>query len=365
MTRHRSPAAAPENPGDPALAAAFAAGLLHWNHHHNRRSMPWKGEKDPYRIWLSEVILQQTRVEQGLKYYERFIEIFPDVQSLAAAPEAQVFKLWEGLGYYSRCRNLIAAARFIATELQGRFPQHYEQILALKGVGTYTAAAIASFAYNLPYAVLDGNVFRVLSRIYGEDTPVDSTRGKKLFTALAQQTMPPGQAGIYNQAIMDFGALVCKPVPECSACFFSDQCTAFRSGRQDLLPVKEKKTRVRERWFNYFVPLYQDQVAIRQRTTRDIWQNLYEFPLIEADRALSDDVLLEEMEAQYGMKEGTIAAENSTDQRLTHQSIHFRFFHIRLPQRLEIRGCEWIRVNELGQYAFPRTLQLEVERLRV
>ena len=190
--------------------------------------MPWKGEKDPYKIWLSEIILQQTRVEQGLNYYHRFIKTFPDVHQLGKAPDAKVFKLWEGLGYYTRCRNLIATARYISKELNGEFPAAYDEIKALKGIGPYTAAAISSFAFNLPHAVVDGNVFRVLSRIYGIQTPIDSTEGKKYFTRLANEKLDKELPGVYNQAIMDFGAIVCKPAsPLCGDCVFNKICFAF------------------------------------------------------------------------------------------------------------------------------------------
>src|SRR5579875_495218 len=196
---------------DAVLQKTFVQELLKWNKEKNKRQMPWKGEKDAYKIWLSEIILQQTRVEQGLKYYENFIKAFPNVHFLAKAPEQKVFKLWEGLGYYSRCKNLIASAKFISKELNGVFPNDFESILQLKGVGNYTASAIASFAYNLPYAVLDGNVFRVLSRIFDIETPMDSAEGKKNFSELAQTILPKTKAGEYNQAIMDFGAVICKP----------------------------------------------------------------------------------------------------------------------------------------------------------
>ena len=189
----------------------FSKRLLHWNKIQNKRAMPWKGEKDPYKIWLSEIILQQTRVEQGWNYYNRFVSTFPNIKKLAAAPEEKVFKLWEGLGYYTRCKNLIATAKFIAKEKQGEFPNAYNEILDLKGVGPYTAAAIASFAFNLPHAVVDGNVFRVLARFFGIETATDSTTGKKLFSGLAEELLDKKLPGIYNQAIMDFGAMICKP----------------------------------------------------------------------------------------------------------------------------------------------------------
>ena len=195
---------------------------MYWNRHQNKRKMPWKGEKDPYKIWLSEIILQQTRVEQGLKYYEKFISTFSDIHKLAAAKDEKIYKLWEGLGYYSRCKNLIETARFISKKLNGKFPDAFEDILSLKGVGNYTASAIASFAYNQPYAVVDGNVFRVLSRFFGIKKPIDSTEGKKLFSGLAFELLDKKRPGIYNQALMDFGAVICKPYPLCNSCVLKD-----------------------------------------------------------------------------------------------------------------------------------------------
>jgi A/G-specific adenine glycosylase len=277
----------------------FPGLLLRWNQTENKRQMPWKGEQDPYKIWLSETILQQTRVEQGLKYYERFIKDLPTIRDLAAAPEQQVFKLWEGLGYYSRCRNLIATAKDIVQNMDGLFPTSYEGVLALKGVGPYTAAAITSFAYNAPYAVLDGNVFRVLSRIFNIELPIDSAGGKKLFKSLAQGLLPVDQAGTYNQALMDFGATICKPLPECARCFFNRHCKAFLLNKQAALPVKEKKAAVRHRWFHYFVLEQGGSVAIGQRTAKDIWQGLYELILIESDRQLQKLDALQHLEKSF------------------------------------------------------------------
>src|SRR6266404_2400551 len=213
--------------------------------------MPWKGEKDPYKIWLSEIILQQTRVEQGLKYYEKFIEIFPDIHKLANAPDQKIYKLWEGLGYYTRCGNLIASARHISGNLKGRFPDQYEEIKKLKGIGPYTAAAIASFAFNESRAVVDGNVFRVLARIFGIDKPIDSSEGKKVFNQLANELLDKQKPGLYNQAIKDFGAVICKPVPVCEQCPFNKYCKAFWNDRISSLPVKTKKTVIQKRWFYY------------------------------------------------------------------------------------------------------------------
>ena len=283
------------------IISSFRTGLLLWNRKENKRHMPWKGEKDPYKIWLSEIILQQTRVEQGLGYYHRFVQTFSTIHALAQAPEQQVFKLWEGLGYYSRCKNLITTARYISEELGGVFPDTYEGILALKGVGPYTAAAIASFAYNLPYAVLDGNVFRVLARIFASNTPIDTTAGKHEFSSLAQEALDKEAPGIYNQAIMDFGATICKPVPECAQCFFNTQCRAFIQNRQASLPVKSKTPALKERWFHYIILQYNGEIAIRQRTAKDIWQNLYEVVLIEAFKKEDKALLLTQLEKVYGL----------------------------------------------------------------
>ncbi|HEY1022265.1 MAG TPA: A/G-specific adenine glycosylase [Flavisolibacter sp.] len=343
--------------------ADFARDLLHWNRYENNRSMPWKGEKDPYRIWLSEVILQQTRVEQGLRYYQNFIRTFPNVHALASAPEEKVFKLWEGLGYYSRCRNLLHSAKHISEKLGGHFPQRYEDILALKGVGAYTAAAIASFAYNLPYAVLDGNVFRVLSRIFDKEVPVDSTRGKKEFTALAQAVLPSQKAGEYNQAIMDFGATICKPLPLCEACFFNHGCLAYLLGRQQLLPVKEKKATLKKRWLNYFFVQCGYELLIQQRMGKDIWQGLHQAFLIETEKSFSTPALQQLFMQQTGITNYTIVADWKNKQALSHQSICFHLLHVRVTRKKKIEGYKWIHRDELRQLAFPRTLQHTIEGL--
>ncbi|TCJ14044.1 A/G-specific adenine glycosylase [Flaviaesturariibacter flavus] len=337
----------------------FAEALLRWNATENDRPMPWKGETDPYRIWLSEVILQQTRVEQGWSYYERFLAAFPTVEDLARAPEAAVFKLWEGLGYYARCRNLIAAARRITDEHGGRFPGTYEAILALPGIGPYTAAAIASFAYNLPYAVVDGNVYRVLSRIWNNDTPIDSTAGKRWFAEKAQDELPLDRAAIYNQALMDFGATLCKPVPECARCFYRDHCGAYLHGRQSILPVKAKKTAVRERWFHYILLEHNGAVALHPRSGKDIWQDLWEPLLVEAEHVLSKEELLDVLQKEYRIAPGSssvISAGGKGRQRLSHQLIHFAFLHLELNQRPALPGFEWVAKTAVGTHPYPKTV---------
>lgn len=346
-------------------AGAFTRELLIWNQLANNRMMPWKGESDPYKIWLSEIILQQTRVEQGLKYYDRFIESFPTIKDLAAAPEQEVFKLWEGLGYYSRCRNLLATARYVAQERRGVFPDSYEEILELKGVGPYTAAAIASFAYNLPFAVLDGNVFRVLSRIYAEPSPIDSTEGKKLFAQLAEDLLPFKKAGEYNQAIMDFGATICKPLPECARCFFNDRCLAFLSGKQKSLPVKSKSIAVKERWFHYFLLSYKGKIAIRKRIASDIWQDLFEYLLLESTGPVAEVEWKEDLEREYNLPQEQFSIVEKTinqKQRLSHQLIHFSFTILSLKAKPSLKGFQWVPSNKLHQYPFPQTLKAYTEK---
>lgn len=316
------------------LKKAFRKGLLRWNQLQNTRAMPWKGEKDPYKIWLSEIILQQTRVEQGLSYYSNFLKAFPDIHKLAGASDEKVFKLWEGLGYYSRCRNLLHTARYISRELKGKFPDNYTDIKALKGIGPYTAAAIASFAFNLPYAVVDGNVFRVLARFFGLSIPTDSAAGKKTFTELAGELIDTRLPGVYNQAIMDFGAVVCKPAaPQCSTCVFNKKCIAYRTGKVDELPLKEKKITIRKRWFYYIVAVHNGKIAVRQRKAKDIWQGLYEFPLMEATAEWSGREIKQQLQKQELLK-GTgfevLSVSEMYKQQLSHQFIAGQFITVTL-----------------------------------
>lgn len=339
----------------------FTEGILNWNTFQNDRSMPWKKEKDPYRIWLSEIILQQTRVEQGRPYYERFISEYPTITDLAAAPDEAVFRLWQGLGYYARCKNMLAAARTVANDHAGIFPKDYTGIAALKGVGAYTAAAIASFAYNLPHAVLDGNVYRVLARFFGIDTPTDTTAGKKLFTQLAQDVLPEQQAGTYNQAIMDFGAVVCKPQqPLCKSCRLAPRCEAYQKGLTDLVPVKSKKLRIKKRYFYYLLPDNGSLRFVRKRTAKDIWQNLHEFPMIETPGPVTTAELLASPEFRQLMGKGkfTVTRESpEKKQQLTHQTIHARFLHISQAASMQPpEGFRAVPASELDQLAFPKII---------
>ena len=270
----------------------FSVTLLTWYSHY-KRELPWRDEKDPYKIWVSEIILQQTRIAQGWDYYLRFVERFPTVMALANAAEDDVLKQWQGLGYYSRARNLHAGAKHIADVHQGKFPRQYEDILKIKGVGEYTAAAIASFAFNLPFPAVDGNVFRVLTRIFGIHTPIDTNTGKKEITVLANQLIDKKQAGVFNQAIMDFGSLQCTPAnPDCVSCCFSVSCVAKQQNLQSFLPIKSQKTKTRTRYFYYLHLRNHGKTMIQKREKQDIWKGLYEFPLIESERELQlDDIL--------------------------------------------------------------------------
>jgi A/G-specific adenine glycosylase len=344
----------------------FTGLLMRWHRDHNTRSLPWKEEHDPYKIWLSEIILQQTRAAQGLPYYEKFVAAYPDVEALAAAPDDEVFKLWEGLGYYSRCRNLLAAARFIAGERQGNFPDSYEDILHLTGVGPYTAAAVASFAFGLPHAVVDGNVYRVLARVFGLFTPTDSSAGKREFQSLADALLDLEDPGGFNQAMMDLGATVCLPQsPRCLQCPLESFCTARQQQLIDALPVHAKKTAVRTRCFHYVLMLRNGEVWLRQRKGRDIWRGLYEPFLIEADAPL-DSALLRNHEAFRFLSGVATAPEfiGAQSQRLTHQLIHARFFVLRLPRDFTPpEDGVWVRLSGSMSYALPRVLKSFFEKM--
>ena len=340
---------------------AFSTTLLKW-FDNNDRPLPWKGEKNPYYIWLSEIILQQTRVAQGLPYFEKFKKHFPTVKDLADASEDTVMKLWEGLGYYSRARNLHTTAKFIAYQLEGHFPTTHEEILKLKGVGPYTAAAIASFAYNLPHAVVDGNVYRVLSRVFGIETPIDTTIGKKEFAKLAQELLDEQVAGKYNQAIMDFGATQCVPAnPDCTICPFQKKCLAFQKEKITLLPIKSKKIKKRERAFNYLIFKMGEEMLLQKRLGKDIWQNLYQFPLIEADKILSKKALLKHPDfltiSNHQAYEITKISK-PFQQQLTHQKIIAVFWEISINLDSLVIPSSFLRINQknIPNFAFPKII---------
>lgn len=351
----------------------FRKTLLEW-YQPSDRPLPWKAIRNPYYIWLSEIILQQTRVEQGLPYYLKFVQKYPTVTDLANAPQDDVFKLWEGLGYYSRARNLHAAAKTIATDFKGEFPSNYADIRALKGVGEYTAAAIASFAYQLPYAVVDGNVYRVLSRFFGIDTAIDSTAGKKEFRQLADVLLDVEDPARYNQAIMDFGATHCMPKnPKCSTCLHQAQCSAFNDNRIQELPFKAKRIKKRNRYFYYFIPNYKDKTLLHKRTDKDIWASLYDFPLIELDQQVEGlflkKALQESKSWNYWFENQEIDILKTSKiykQTLSHQKISAIFieFDAKVDFFAEKENCITIERKKIKNFAFPKIITNYLNDLR-
>ncbi|MCR4765099.1 MAG: A/G-specific adenine glycosylase [Bacteroidaceae bacterium] len=348
--------------------STFSSTILIWYAQH-RRELPWRNTNDPYRIWISEIILQQTRVSQGYDYFLRFMQRFPTVQSLADAPEDEVMRLWQGLGYYSRARNLHAAAKSICAHAKNNssiFPTTYAEVRALKGVGDYTAAAICSFAYNMPYAVVDGNVYRVLARYFDIDEPIDTTRGKKMFAALAQDQLDPSCPADYNQAIMDFGALMCTPQsPQCTTCPLADSCMALRTGRVDVLPLKEKKLAIKTRYFHYLWVNADGYTYIHKRTERDIWQNLYELPLVESDHQLTPSELLQSIQPMLAPDEAPqlTLVRQGVKHVLTHRIIMADFYAIHLPANSHsFAAYQKIKIEQVSDYAFPRLITLFLDK---
>lgn len=337
----------------------FSNILIDWYGDH-QRDLPWRKTKDPYLIWVSEVILQQTRVEQGYEYYEHFVKRFPDVFTLAAAEEDEVMKHWQGLGYYSRARNMYAAAKTMAST--GGFPTSYEAVRALKGVGDYTAAAICSFAYDMPYAVVDGNVFRVLSRWLGIDRPIDSSEGKKMVNAAAKELLDKQRAALYNQAIMEFGALQCTPsAPACLFCPFADSCFALHHGTVDVLPVKRHRTKVSNRYFNYLFVRMGNETFIHKRTIDDIWKNLYELPLIETDKDLPEEEFYASADLQTLFdkhdKPSFRLVKRGIKHVLSHRVIHTNFYEVVLPpESNSFREYQRIKISNLHKFAVSRLI---------
>lgn len=342
----------------------ISKSLIKW-YEANKRELPWRDISDPYRIWISEIILQQTRVNQGLSYYLRFIERFPDVKTLAIANEDEVLKYWQGLGYYSRARNLHKTAQIIAENYKGKFPDSYTDIVQLKGIGAYTAAAVCSFAYNQSYAVVDGNVYRVLSRLFAIETPIDSNKAKKEFSELATNMLDKSKPGIHNQAIMEFGALQCVPVqPDCNACPFQKTCKAYKLDLVEKLPIKASKTKVRERFFNYFLIQYQTKIYIQKRTEKDIWQNLYELPLIESNKLFEPEEIGTN-DFLTNIENIEISSTTSTFKHiLSHQRIFARFFSVTVSDKNNyLNQLIEINCNEIDNYAVSRLTSLFLETI--
>jgi A/G-specific adenine glycosylase len=340
----------------------FREALLEW-YDPDRRPMPWKAISDPYQIWLSEIILQQTRVEQGLPYFERFVAAYPTVKDLAAAEDEAVMKLWEGLGYYSRARNLLKAARMVSADYGGAFPDTYSGLRALPGVGPYTAAAIASFAFGRQVAVLDGNVFRILARFYNDATPIDTGKGRKHYQELVDIALGDAEARLFNQAIMDFGALVCTPKKaSCIICPLAKDCGALAGETVYNLPVKEKKLKRRTRYFHFLILEDEDErVVVEQRAEKDIWQSLYQFPLVEtAAPGLETSALASHPNWPENLPAGDLRfmkRSAPTKHQLTHQTIIAVFHHFswaNMPE--EISGKITIKNKLFKKYAFPRVI---------
>ncbi|MES2800767.1 MAG: A/G-specific adenine glycosylase [Bacteroidota bacterium] len=320
----------------------------------NCRDLPWRKKKLPYHIWLSEIILQQTRVDQGLSYFNKFIENYPDIQALAKASEQSVLRDWQGLGYYSRARNLHATAKIIVEKHNASFPNSFSAILALKGIGDYTASAIASISFDLPHAVVDGNVYRVLSRYFDIDLPIDTNEGIKHFKSLAQSLLGNKNHGEHNQALMEIGALVCKPQnPDCNNCPLKDSCAVVGSDKISLRPVKSKKLKVRNRYFHYLIYCQDEKILLQQRTEKDIWQQLYQFPLIEVIPELNSEL------SAYTAKARVVSKE--IIHVLSHQKIITTFYHFsEFPEKID---DSWVAVSleKLDDYPIPRLIELYLE----
>lgn len=338
------------------------APLINW-YNANKRDLPWRQTTDPYCIWLSEVIMQQTRVEQGLPYYNKFVEKYPTLLSLAAADDDEVMKLWQGLGYYSRASNMLKTARIIASEYGGVFPDSYHKLLELKGIGPYTAAAVSSFAFNEAQAVVDGNVYRVLSRLFAIDEPINSTKGKKLFAEIAQEVLNEHAPATHNQAIMELGATICKPKQAlCSQCVLRLQCEAFKQNRVYEFPVKEKKRKPVDRFLNYiFIKTADNKTYIRQRVDEGIWNKLYEFPVIETKNAISAEELLAlpVLHERFSKAPQALTPLFTAKHQLTHQTIYAVFWLAagKNIQPVQPAGFVKVSLESIHNYAVPRLLE--------
>ena len=342
----------------------FAKLLIRW-YSLNKRDLPWRETRDPYKIWLSEVILQQTRVVQGLPYYLRFLEQYPTLEVLANASEHQILRLWQGLGYYSRARNLHACARHIYFDLNGKFPSHYRNLIKLPGIGDYTASAIASFAFHQKIPVVDGNVLRVLARVFGLHEDIASQKGRNQFIQLAKVLIPHQYTHLYNQALMDFGAVQCIPYnPKCDTCIFQDRCHAFAEGEQKSLPVKKKKIKVKERYFHYIVMQYRGKYLMKRRDEKDIWKGLYDFYLVEKNKCCSVDSLEEELLEKLLKQRGLLIKESEKYKHLlTHQRIfaYFLLFQVKsgaLVNELLEKG-NWGLFNETEIKELPKPVLIK------
>jgi A/G-specific adenine glycosylase len=333
---------------------SFNSNLTNW-FDKNKRELPWRKSNDPYKIWLSEIILQQTQVKQGLPYYNKFLKNYPNIYELARSSEDEVMKNWQGLGYYSRARNLLFTAKYIVHELNGIFPKKYIDLIKLKGVGDYTASAIASICFDESVAVLDGNVFRVLSRYFGIEIPINSTQGIKHFKSLAKSLLPKKRIGDYNQAVMEFGALQCKPKsPNCSICPININCVAFTTNNTKNLPIKIKRSKIKDRYFNFLVYLTKKtETVIEKRNVKGIWQQLYQFPLIETESSVSKKKLMSSKKGleKYNLINPEIELINKSEivHKLSHQRLHIKFWKL----NKKIKHHKTVYWNDLKKYPVP------------
>ena len=340
----------------------IASVLSKW-YQKNKRDLPWRHTNDPYIIWLSEIILQQTRVEQGLPYFEKFSEFFPTIEHFASAHEDKILKMWQGLGYYSRARNMHHAAKEIVKNYNGIFPEEFSELKKLKGVGDYTAGAIASFAFNKPHPVVDGNVYRLLSRFLGIKIPIDSPKGKKIFLGLAEDLLDKKNPGLHNQAIMEFGAMQCKPAnPDCFSCPLNINCFAFKNKKVNQFPVKSKTQKIRERFFHYLFIKWKKNIFLNKRTGNDIWKNLFEFPLIETNKKTSPAILMKTREWKniFGSLDFYISnVSMEYKHKLSHQTIRAHFYEIELktkPQQIFKKQFLEIKEEKIIHYGVPRLI---------
>jgi A/G-specific adenine glycosylase len=347
----------------------FTTALIGW-YKKNKRDLPWRQTRDPYKIWLSEIILQQTRIDQGRDYYIKFVTTYPDVHSLANASEHDVLKLWQGLGYYTRARNLHQTAIAIVNDFKGQFPDNYNGLIKLKGIGEYTAAAISSIAFKESRAVVDGNVSRFLSRFNGIKTPIDSGSGKKIVTGIAMKLIDPKQPGEFNQALMEFGSLYCKPQnPDCIYCIFKNDCKAYLNNQVSSIPVKAQKLAQKKRYFHYLFIIYKDKsVYLKKRLEQDIWRNLYDFPLLEKNQKTSQKKILDEISNYFGTERKIrpkITISREYNHILSHQQISARFYTIPLNEMKHFKnandrnGNSWamVELKKINEFPIPRLIE--------
>ncbi len=343
----------------------FSDELVQW-YIQNKRDLPWRNTNNAYIIWLSEIILQQTRVEQGLPYFNRFVEQYPDVSSFAAAHEDDILKLWQGLGYYSRGRNMLKTAQLVNELYNGKFPEKYDELIKLKGIGEYTAAAISSFSANEAKAVVDGNVYRVLARYFGIDEPINSTKGKKTFQQMADELLNQEQPGLHNQAMMEFGAMLCKPKnPACGTCPVRTGCFAFIHNTTTTLPVKLNKLKIRERYLNYFLIVDGDTLLMNKRDEKDIWANMYDLPMIETPSLISETDLinLPQLNDHFGKRIKTLDISPVYKHILTHQRLYVRFITIQ-PEQVNL-SPNWFftDIENLQKLAMPKIIFIFIKKI--